>query len=104
MTTEGGRNDGHPRQQDRVHVDRGSGRLPFWSASRWSWMEAIAAGVIGGAALVDYGISREDLLLMGAITGLGVGALQALVLSRSRVSGAFWWALANHQPGHLAGW
>jgi hypothetical protein len=39
---------------------------------------------------------------MGAITGLGVGALQALVLSRSRVSGAFWWALAN--PPAWATW
>jgi hypothetical protein len=61
-------------------------------------------GLTAGAAFVDYGVSRGDLLLMGAVTGLGVGALQALVLSRPRVSGAFWWALANHQPGHLAGW
>jgi hypothetical protein len=40
---------------------------------------------------------------MGAITGLGVGALQALVLTRSRLSGAFWWALAN-PPAWALGW
>jgi hypothetical protein len=52
----------------------------------------MAAGLIAGAALVDYGISRGDILLMGAVTGLGVGALQALVLAKSQVSGALWWA------------
>ena len=55
----------------------------------------MAAGLTAGAALVDYGISRGDLLLMGAITGLGVGALQALVVARSGIAGAFWWAVAN---------
>jgi hypothetical protein len=40
-------------------------------------------------------ISRGDLLLMGAVTGVGVGVFQALVLSRSGAAGAFWWALAN---------
>ena len=82
-----------------------------WFALRrwvsWLWIVAtsigMAAGLTAGAALVGYGISRGDLLLMGAITGLGVGALQALVLSRSRVSGAFWWALAN-PPGWAFGW
>ena len=63
----------------------------------------MAAGLTGGAALVDYGISRADLLIMGAITGLGVGALQALVLARSRVSGALWWAVAN-PPAWALGW
>ena len=82
-----------------------------WFALRrwvpWLWIVAtsigMAAGLTTGAALVDYGISRGDLLLMGAITGLGVGALQALVLSRSRVSGAFWWAVAN-PPAWALGW
>ena len=63
----------------------------------------MAAGLTAGAALVDFGISRGDLLLMGAVTGLGVGALQALVLARSRVSGAFWWAVAN-PPAWALGW
>ena len=47
----------------------------------------MAAGLTIGAALVDYGISRADLVVMGAITGLGVGGLQALLLG-PRVSGA----------------
>jgi CHASE2 domain-containing sensor protein len=40
---------------------------------------------------------------MGAVTGLGVGVLQALVLARSRVSGALWWAVAN-PPAWALGW
>jgi hypothetical protein len=60
-------------------------------------------GLTAGAALVDFGISRGDLLLMGAVTGFGVGALQALVLARSQVSGAFWWAVAN-PPAWALGW
>ena len=43
----------------------------------WLWIPATAAGMaLGlsvGAGLVDYGIDRADLLLMGAVTGLGVG-------------------------------
>jgi len=74
-----------------------------WFALRrwvsWLWIAAtsigMAVGLTAGAALVGYGISRGDLMLMGAVTGLGVGALQAIVLSRSRVSGALWWAAAN---------
>jgi hypothetical protein len=82
-----------------------------WFALRqwvsWLWIVAtsvgMAAGLTVGAALVDYGISRGDLMLMGAVTGLGVGGLQALVLSRSRISGAFWWAIAN-PPAWALGW
>jgi hypothetical protein len=74
-----------------------------WFALRrwvsWLWIAAtsigMAAGLTAGAALVDYGTGRVDVLLMGAVTGLGVGALQALVLARSEVSGALWWAVAN---------
>jgi hypothetical protein len=74
-----------------------------WFALRrwvsWPWIAAtsigMAAGLAAGAALVDYGTSRGDIMVMGAVTGLGVGALQALVLARSRVSGALWWAVAN---------
>ena len=82
-----------------------------WFALRrwisWLWIGAtsigMAAGLTAGAAVVGYGISRADLLIMGAVTGLGVGALRALVLSRSRVAGAFWWAVAN-PPAWALGW
>ena len=74
-----------------------------WFALRrwvsWLWIAAtsigMAAGLTAGAALAGYGTSRGDILIMGAVTGLGVGALQALVLARSGVSGALWWAVAN---------
>ena len=82
-----------------------------WFALRrwisWLWIAAtsigMAAGLTAGAALVGYGISRADLLIMGAVTGLGVGGLQALVLARSRVAGALWWAVAN-PPAWALGW
>jgi hypothetical protein len=79
--------------------------LRRWVA--WLWIAAttlgMAAGLTAGAALVDHGISRGDLVLMGAVTGVGVGVLQALVLARHRVSGAFWWAVAN-PPAWALGW
>ena len=73
-----------------------------WFAIRrrvsWLWIPAtsvgMAAGLTAGSAITDYSISRGDVVLMGAVTGLGVGVLQALVLSR-HTSGAFWWVLAN---------
>ena len=82
-----------------------------WFALRrwvsWLWIAAtgigMAAGLTAGAALVDYGIGRGDLMLMGAVTGVGVGMLQALVLARHRISGAFWWAVAN-PPAWALGW
>ena len=80
-----------------------------WLALRplvpWLWVVAtsvgMAAGLAAGAALVDYGIGRGDLALMGAITGLGVGGLQALLLARS-VSGAIWWVAVNPPAWALA--
>ena len=82
-----------------------------WFALRrwvsWLWIPATTAGMaIGlaiGAPLADYGIGRGDLALMGAVTGLGVGVMQALVLAREHVPGAFWWAIAN-PPGWALGW
>jgi len=82
-----------------------------WFAMRrwvsWLWIPAtsagMAVGLAAGAALVDYGISRGDIVLMGALTGVGVGVLQALVLARHRISGAFWWAVAN-PPAWALGW
>jgi hypothetical protein len=82
-----------------------------WFALRqwvwWLWIPAtcvgMAAGLVAGAALVDYGIDRGDLALMGAVTGVGVGVLQALELARHRIPGAFWWAVAN-PPAWALGW
>lgn len=73
----------------------------------WLWIPATAAGMAvglaAGAALVDYGIARGDVVLMGAVTGLGVGVLQALVLARHKIPKAWWWALAN-PPAWALGW
>jgi hypothetical protein len=58
--------------------------LRRWVSQLWTAATSIgmAAGLTVGAALVDYGISRGELLLIGVVTGLGVGALQALMLGR----------------------
>src|SRR6185503_8467644 len=37
----------------------------------------MAVGLAAGAALVDYGIERKDVVLIGAVTGAAVGSLQA---------------------------
>jgi hypothetical protein len=72
----------------------------------WIWIAAtslgMAVGLAVGAAVVDYGIDRGDLMLMGAVTGLGVGGLQALVLARQGLSGAAWWAVVNPPAWALA--
>ena len=72
----------------------------------WVWIAATSAGMaVGlavGAALVDYGISRGDLMIIGAVTGAGVGGLQALVLARQGISGAAWWAVVNPPAWALA--
>ncbi len=81
-----------------------------WLALRqvvpWVWIAAasvgMAVGLAVGAAAVDYGIDRGDLVLMGAITGLGVGGTQALVLARQGLSGSGWWAAANPPAWALA--
>jgi hypothetical protein len=81
-----------------------------WLALRprvaWLWIAAtslgMAIGLTVGAALVDYGVSRGDLVLMGAVTGAGVGALQAAVLARS-IPGAVWWAVVN-PPAWAIAW
>ncbi|MFG2022541.1 hypothetical protein [Streptomyces sp. NPDC048825] len=82
-----------------------------WFALRqwvsWLWIPAtsvgMAVGLAAGAALADYGIDRGDVVLIGAVTGVGVGALQALVLARRRIPGALWWGLRTRLPGRLAG-
>jgi hypothetical protein len=84
-----------------------------WFALRrwvsWLWIPAtcvgIATGLTAGAALVHYGIGRGDLALMGAVTGLGVGVFQALVLVQAghSISNAIVWAVAN-PPAWALGW
>ena len=82
-----------------------------WYALRhwvsWLWIPAtsagMAVGLAAGAALVDYGITRGDLAIMGAVTGVGVGVMQALVLARHGIPGAFWWAVVN-PPAWAVGW
>jgi hypothetical protein len=81
-----------------------------WLALRkfvpWLWIAAtslgMSAGLAVGAAAVDYSVDRADLMLMGAITGLGVGVLQAVVLARRGFAGAAWWAVANPPTWALA--
>ena len=82
-----------------------------WFALRkwvsWLWIPAttagLAVGLAAGAALVDYGIERGDVVLMGAVTGVGVGILQALVLARHRIPATYWWAVAI-PPAWALGW
>ena len=62
----------------------------------------MSIGLTLGAALVDYGIDRGELVLMGAVTGLVVGGLQALVLARQGFVGEPWWAAANPPTWALA--
>ena len=79
--------------------------LALKSLVPWAWIVAtsvgMAAGLTAGAAFVDYGITRGDLVLMGAVTGLAVGGLQAFLLAR-RGSGALWWAAVNPPAWALA--
>ena len=78
------------------------GRL---TKSEW-WIPATAVGqavgLAAGAALVGYRTGLQDLAIQGAITGLGVGIAQALVL-RPHVATWFWWALAM-PPLWALGW
>ena len=71
----------------------------------WVWVAVtsvgMGAGLTAGAALVDYGIGRGDLALMGVVTGLAVGGLQALLLAR-HVSHALVWAAVQPPVWALA--
>jgi hypothetical protein len=62
-----------------------------------AWIAATAAamgiGLLAGAWVVGYGTSVGELAVMGAITGLPVGAAQAFLL-RDRVARAWVWAVA----------
>ena len=62
-----------------------------------AWIAATAAamgiGLLAGAWAVGYGTSIGELALMGAITGVPVGAAQAFLL-RDRVARSWAWAAA----------
>jgi len=62
-----------------------------------AWIAATAAamgvGLLAGAWVVGYGTSIGELALMGAITGVPVGAVQAFLL-RDRVARSWAWAAA----------
>lgn len=62
----------------------------------------LAAGLAAGSWLVGYRTGLADLALQGAFSGLGTGALQALVLRRA-VRGALVWMLAA-APLWALGW
>jgi hypothetical protein len=70
------------------------------------WIAATAAGqaigLAAGAALVGYGTEPGELAVQGAVTGLAIGGLQALVLRRNGTSW-YWWALAM-PPLWALGW
>jgi hypothetical protein len=63
----------------------------------FAWVAATAlgmgAGLLVGALVVGYGTSLGELALMGAITGVPLGAAQALLL-RGRVANSWAWAAA----------
>jgi hypothetical protein len=62
-----------------------------------AWIPATAVGMgiglLAGAWAVGYGTSLGELALMGAITGIPLGAAQAFAL-RGRVANAWVWAAA----------
>ena len=70
------------------------------------WIPATAAGqaigLAAGAALVGYGTQPVELAIQGAVTGLAIGGLQALILRRHS-AGWHWWALAM-PPLWAFGW
>lgn len=82
-----------------------------WFALRqrvsWLWIPATAAGMavglVAGAAVVEYGTDRGDLSIMGGMTGIGVGVMQALVFARHRIRVRSGGPLRTRLPGPLAG-
>jgi hypothetical protein len=71
-----------------------------------AWIAATAAamgiGLLAGAWVVGYGTSIGELAVMGAITGIPLGAVQAFLL-RGRVARSWMWAAAM-PPLWALGW
>ncbi len=67
-------------------------------ASRWAWIAAtgvgMSAGLLAGASSVDFSTDTTSLILMGAVTGGGVGIAQAAVMRAGPVRRTAW-ALAT---------
>jgi hypothetical protein len=59
-------------------------------------------GLLAGAWVVGYGTSIGELAVMGAITGIPLGAVQAFLL-RGRVARSWMWAAAM-PPLWALGW
>jgi hypothetical protein len=78
------------------------GRLP--KIELWIPATALgqAVGLAAGAALVGYRTDLQSLVIQGAVTGLGIGILQGLVL-RPHVTSWYWWAIAM-PPLWALGW
>src|SRR6266542_2478806 len=74
-----------------------------WFALRqrisWLWIPAttvgMAVGLVAGAALVDYGIDRGDLMLMGCCDRPGGRGVAGARARTTQIPGAFWWAVVN---------
>ncbi|HXL43891.1 MAG TPA: hypothetical protein VN960_07520 [Gaiellaceae bacterium] len=82
-----------------------------WFALRqrvsWLWIPAttvgMAVGLAAGAALVDYGIGRGDLMLMGCCDRPGGRGVAGARARTTQIPGAFWWAVVN-PPAWALGW
>jgi hypothetical protein len=70
-----------------VGMRRGRRRPEAWIAAT---AIGFAAGLAVGAGVVNYDTDAASLALMGALTGLGVGIAQALVLVGSRTQQMTW--------------
>lgn len=91
----------------------GLGAVQWWAGngtfgSAAAWISASAAGyalgLASGAALVGYDTDVASLMLMGLVSGAGLGAAQALTLARQgRASFGVTWGLAM-PPLFAVGW
>lgn len=76
-------------------------------ANRWAWIAAtgvgMSAGLGAGASMADFSTDTTSLVVMGAVTGAGVGIAQAYVLRAGSVRRAVW-ALGTSALWALGWW